>query len=189
MAGGLMTVELDRVVEQVLAGQTEAYREIIRLHERDVWAIAAAALQDRDATADLVQEVFVDAYVHLNRYERGRDFGVWLRSVARNLVREELRRRSRETRRLKIYRDHLAERYQDPSGAERHRALLTDAHRTCRRELPDHSREVLELRYLHSLTVPQIASKVGRSIEAVNQLLYRVRSILRECIAKKMVHA
>ena len=184
-----MTVEADRIVGEVLAGKTEAYREIIRLHEREVWGIAAAALQDRDATADLVQEVFLDAYVHLNRYERGRDFGVWLRSVARNFVREELRRRSRETRRLRVYREHLVERYQDHSSAERHRAQMSDAHRTCRRELPDHSREVLDLRYIHSLTVPQIASKVGRSVEAVNQLLYRVRSILRECITKKMVRA
>ena len=182
-----MTPDVDHLVEQVLAGQTEAYRELIRLFEKDVWTIVATMLHEREATADLVQEILVETYFHLNRYERGRDFGVWLRSIARNRVREELRRKSRETRRFQVYREHVSHRFEDHESAERRRSLLSEAHRTCRSQLPIHSLEVLDLRYVDSLSVPNIASKVGRSVEAVHQLLYRVRLLLRECIEKKLV--
>src|SRR5438477_9435842 len=99
-----MDLDVDRVVERVLKGEVEAYGEIVRRFQRDVWKIAAVALQERDATADLVQEIFVEAYFHLGRYQLGRDFGAWVRGVARNHVREGLRSRSRESRLLQSYR-------------------------------------------------------------------------------------
>lgn len=184
-----MASEVDQIVEQVLRGTIDAFEKIIELYERDVRRIAAALLENHEATADLVQEVFVSAYFHLNRYRIGEDFGVWLRSIARNLVRKELRNRSRETRRLQVYRDHLGERFSDDEAAERHHTLMAEAHQKCREELPPHSLEVLELRYGRSLSVQEIASRLGRSLEAIKQLLYRVRLILRECMEKRMVQA
>jgi RNA polymerase sigma-70 factor (ECF subfamily) len=181
--------ETDRIVAQVLAGQTDAYEEIIHLYESDVRRIVGVLFEDRGTTADLVQEVFVSAYFYLRRYERGRDFGLWIRSIARNRVRKEMRRRSREDRRLRYYRDHVARRFEDDGREDLHQSRLAEAHRRCREELPEHSGEILDLRYGRSLTVDQIASALGRSKEAVKQLLYRVRLLLRDCIGRRMAEA
>lgn len=184
-----MTFEADRIVERVLKGEIDAYGELVRLHQKDVWRIASAALQERDATADIVQEILVEAYFHLGRYQIGRDFGAWLRAVARNHVRELLRNRSRESRLLQSYRDRLAERLADAQAAEKHEAAIADAHRRCREELPRHSIQVLALRYDEDLSHQDIASRLGKSMEAVKQLLYRVHILLRDCIQKRMARA
>lgn len=180
-------MEADRIVERVLRGEVDAYGEIVRLHQKDVWKIASAALRERDATSDIVQEIFVEAYFHLGRYQLGRDFGAWLRAVARNHVREELRNKSRESRLLQSYRDRVAARLADAEVAEKHEASMADAHRRCREQLPRHSIQVLALRYDEDLSHQDIASRLGKSMEAVKQLLYRVHVLLRDCIQKRMV--
>lgn len=178
--------EVDGVIARVLAGQTEAYAEIIRLFQKDVWKVVAAMLHGRQITEDFVQQVFINAYVHLDRFEPGRDFGVWIKSIARNVVRENLRARAREGARLKAYRDHLAARFQDDEGAERRERELADAQAKCRETLPEQASRILELRYERSLSFEEIAGALGRSIEAVRQQLWRLRLTLRECIERRM---
>jgi RNA polymerase sigma-70 factor (ECF subfamily) len=187
MGNGMMAPCVDEIVKKVLEGDIDAFEEIIGRYERDVRRIAGALFQNRQTTEDLVQEVFVSAFSHLGRYRMGEDFGVWLRGIARNLVRTELRNRSRETRRLQLYRDQLADRLKDDQAAEQHHARMAEAHEKCREKLPAHSLEVLELHYGRSLNLQEVASRLGRSLEAVKQLLYRVRLLLRDCIEKKMV--
>lgn len=184
----MTTQDADRIVKEVLGGQVEAYGTLVDLHQADVWRIAAAALRDRESTADLVQQIFVEAYFSLERYRRGTDFRAWLRGIARNQVREHLRKHSRQARLLETYRGHLEERYRDPSADELDPALDA-AHRKCREQLPEPSAKLLALRYEHDLSHQDIASRLGRSMEAVKQLLYRVHLMLRDCIEKRMAQA
>jgi RNA polymerase sigma-70 factor (ECF subfamily) len=182
-----MSDDIDGVVRRVLRGEIDDYAEIVDRFQKDVWRIACVAIQERDATSDLVQEIFVEAYSHLGRYELGRDFGAWIRGVARNHVREMLRRRARESRLLQAYRKVLIERLGDSDTAERREEAMAEAHSRCREQLPEHSAQLLDLRYEHSLSHQAIAAKVGKSMEAVKQLLYRIHILLRDCIQKKLV--
>ncbi len=125
---GPATPEADRIVAGVLAGDTPAFAGLIRMYQESVWRIAASMLRDRDATESLVQQVFVDAYFHLDQYAPGTDFGAWVRTVARNRLRKELRSAGREDRRLAVYRERLAERLA-PMPARR----VTTRTRTSRR--------------------------------------------------------
>jgi RNA polymerase sigma-70 factor (ECF subfamily) len=181
-----MDSEADEIVAQVLLGKIDAFEKIIELYERDVRRVVGALLQNRGTTVDLIQEVFVNAYFHLDRFRRGEDFGVWLRSIARNLVRKELRTRSRETRRLQVYRDQLARRLSSDLAEERRLGLIAEAHKKCREQLPAHAAEVLDLRYDRALSMEEIASRLGRSLEAIKQLLYRARLLLRGCMENRM---
>lgn len=182
-----MSSSVDEIVQKILKGDIDAFEEIIERYERDVRRIAGALFQNRQATEDLIQEVFVNVYSHLNRYTLGEDFGVWLRAIARNLVRAELRNRSRETRRMQLYRDHLAHQLKDDQAAERDQARMAEAHEKCREKLPAHALEVLDLHYGRSLSLQEVAVRLDRSMEAVKQLLYRVRLMLRDCIEQRMV--
>ena len=184
----MTTQDADRIVKQVLGGQVEAYGTLIDLHQADVWKIAAAALRDRESTTDLVQQIFVEAYFSLQRYRGGTDFRAWLRGIARNQVREHLRKHSRHARLLETYRGHLEESTRDPSADELDPVLDT-AHRKCREQLSEPSAKLLALRYEHDLSHQDIASRLGRSMEAVKQLLYRVHIMLRDCIEKRMAQA
>ena len=145
---GPLTPEADRIVAEVLAGNTQAFADLVRLYQQDVWRIAAALLRDRDATENLVQQVFVDAYFHLDQYAPGTDFGAWIRTVARNRLRKELRTAGRDDRRLATYRARLAERLRaESAGARDDSDEYVAALRGCRQALPPRDAALVRLRY------------------------------------------
>ena len=122
-----MTITTESIIDRVLAGEIDAYGEIVRHYQHEIWRLVALALRDTATTEDLVQQVFVDAYFHLEQYEPGRDFGAWQRTVARNLVRKELRRGTRESRKFRAYHQHLLERLENDPENDEHHAELREA--------------------------------------------------------------
>ena len=56
----------------------------------------------------------------------------------------------------------------------------------CVEGLPAHERELIDLRYRDSGSVSQIARKLGRTVGAVSQALYRIRGSLMQCIEGKL---
>ncbi|MDY3552816.1 sigma-70 family RNA polymerase sigma factor [Gemmata sp. JC717] len=184
---GAATPEADRIVADVLAGHTPAFAALVRLYQESVWRIAAALLRDRDATENIVQQVFVDAYFHLDQYALGTDFGAWIRTVARNRLRKELRTAGREDRRLAVYRERLAERLRAESAAHRDDSdAYVVALRGCRELLTPREAAVLALRYERGLSFEAIASKQGQTPEAVQRMISRIRCRLRDCIQTKL---
>lgn len=172
-------------IDEVLRGRIEAYAEVVRAHQDEVWRIAAYALRDVSATEDLVQQAFVDAYLALGGYDPSRDFGAWLRTITRNLVRKEIRQSARERRRLGAYREVLVERLADDEAAERHEARLREALSRCREKLAPDASRAIELRYKKSLGFKEIAATLGRTVAATRQMLSRVRLTLRRCIEER----
>lgn len=176
-------------IQKVLAGDHEAYSTIVRQYQEEVWRIVAFALRSPAATEDLVQEVFVQAYERLDRYTPGTDLGAWLRTIARNRVRNELRRSSRENERLHRYRDHILEHWEEETPAGEREDRLRTALADCREKLPDASNQALELRYRQALDFGQIANQLDRTTAAARQLLQRARGTLRGCIEERMARA
>jgi RNA polymerase sigma-70 factor, ECF subfamily len=178
----------DSIVERVVAGEVEAFAEIIEQHQRSIWRIAAHALRDVAATEDLVQQVFVSAYFHLDQYQRGRDLGAWLRAIARNEVRKTLRQGQRDQSKLRRYYDWASTVLESDVASEQREAAVREALRRCREELAPVSAEALRLRYDQALDFEQIAALLSRTLVATRQLLSRTRLALRDCIEKRMAH-
>ncbi len=180
------TPEADRLVRQVLDGDTGAFAGLIRLYESDVWRIAASFLRDWSATESLVQQAFIDAYTHLDRYQLGTDFGAWVRTVARNRLRKEYRGASREEQRLAVYREQLAERARAEKPVHDDSEVYLAALRGCRAELPDDEAVILRLRYEKGLSFGAIAARRGLTPAAVQRAISRIRFRLRACIEGQM---
>lgn len=174
--------EADRLVGEVLAGNTPAYADLIRLYERDVWAIATTLVRDWGVTESLVQQTFIDAYTHLHSYQLGTDFGAWIRTLARNRLRKELRTLSREKQRLAVYQEQLAERLRAEEAARDDSDAYLAALRSCRAELPADEATILRLRYEKGLTFEAIASRRGTTPAAVQRAISRIRFRLRACV-------
>jgi RNA polymerase sigma-70 factor, ECF subfamily len=184
---GAATPEADRIVAEVLAGDTQAFAGLVRLYQDSVWRIAAAMLRDRDATENIVQQVFVDAYFHLDQYALGTDFGAWIRTVARNRLRKELRTASRDDRRLATYRARLLERMRAEAAYTRDDSdAYALALRGCRQLLPPRDAGLVRMRYEKGMSFEAIAEQQGQTPEAVQRMISRIRSRLRECIEQKI---
>ncbi|QDU25069.1 RNA polymerase sigma factor [Anatilimnocola aggregata] len=68
-AGGI-----DPLIRRVRGGETKSIAEVIRRFEQPVWWVVAAMLQDFDRSREMLQQVFVNAYLHLGEFQLGRDF-------------------------------------------------------------------------------------------------------------------
>ena len=178
--------EIDDIIDRVGRGETSAYAGIVRAYQHQIWRVAVFALQSREETEDLVQQAFVIAYRDLDRYQRGRDFGAWLRGIARNLVREHIRRRVREGRNYRSYHVHLAALGTEDASRDEREASLRKALGECRDELSDQARTAIELRYERALDFAAIADAIGRTVAGARQLLQRTRLQLRNCIQGKL---
>jgi RNA polymerase sigma-70 factor (ECF subfamily) len=56
----------------------------------------------------------------------------------------------------------------------------------CLRRLPDHQRQMVELRYRQQHSLQQVADRLERSLSAVTVALHRIRQSLARCIAERL---
>jgi RNA polymerase sigma-70 factor, ECF subfamily len=181
--------DTEALVRRVLAGDTDSYAAIVRRYEGEVWKVAAAMLGDRTATTNLVQQTFVNAYEKLEQYRPGHDFVRWLKGIARNLVREDLRKSERESRTMAAYRDYVVQLYADEGRSERHARELDRAMSDCRDCLHEEAARAVALHYEEGLSIEEVASAIARTVAATRQLLFRARVALRACVEKRLVPA
>ncbi|MBI2928013.1 MAG: sigma-70 family RNA polymerase sigma factor [Verrucomicrobia bacterium] len=181
----MQPTDTDQIVLRVLSGEIDAYAELVQRHQQAVWRVVAAMLLDTQQTEDLVQRAFIQAYQQLHRFRPGHDFGPWIKEIARNTVRQEIRRRAREEHRLELYYNHWLA-VADSAGASEGEDHLASALENCARQLPPASAQLLELRYERALSLGDIAAALGRTVEATRQQLARIRLALRDCISKQM---
>lgn len=143
-----------------------------------------------DSVDDLAQEAFMIAYRELDRFEPDQDFGKWLRGIARNLVRNELRRKARRGRLMdKHVTTHLlavSDSDHDEIGFE---AAEFHALRDCLELLPEKSRMLIGGRYFDEWNSSILADKFEMSATAVRLALMRIRRHLNNCIKERLSDA
>src|SRR5437660_10734685 len=62
----------------------EAFEELVRGHQHRVFAVAGGNLRRRDDVADIVQQVFQNAYDSLKRFHQRAAFSTWLYRITVN---------------------------------------------------------------------------------------------------------
>ncbi len=175
----------DDAVRRVLAGDTEAFADIVREHRADVWKVVVAMMGDEASSDALAQQTFINAYERLDQYRWG-DLARWLKAIARNLVRSEMRRRSREIERMRHYHDYMVALYEDDDRAEAHEHAMERAVASCRETMAPTAVRALTLYYDQGLVLADVAAAIGRSLVATRQLLFRARAAVRLCAERKL---
>lgn len=171
------------IVAAVRAGDVEPYALLVLRHQEAVRKVVAALLREWHQTEDIVQQVFIKAFFALDRFEKGRPFAPWVKEIARNEARQELRRQEREGRRLDFYGQHLLTEGLDDAG-DAGRARLEELLWRCRETLAPHVSEVIAQRYQLGRSFQEIAAQIGRTVEATRQMLSRARVALRDCVER-----
>ena len=81
------------IVSQVVGGQKDLFRLLIRQYERAVYGMGRSFFRNPDDASDFVQEVFIKAYRSLAQFEGRSRFSTWLYKIAYNTAVNELPRR------------------------------------------------------------------------------------------------
>ena len=136
---------------------------------------------DPDWVDDLAQEAFLAAYRDWDSFDGTRDFGRWIRGIASNLVRNEIRK---EARRRRILHTELTELLlgHPPEPTERSEPLAVDAVRECLEELAPTSRQIVLGRYRDGESASRLADRLQTSSANVRQMLVRIRRQIKRCV-------
>lgn len=178
-----MTVE--ELVRAAAKGNTLAFEELVRLHEKKVYALALRMCGSSEDAADAAQEAFLSAWRGLPSFRGEAGFATWLYRLTANAAIDHLRRTRRQRGDLSLEDGPLGLDAADSGpgpqeaaeGAELRRAVAAGLAR-----LSDDHRQVLVLRELQELSYEEIARMLDIDLGTVKSRISRARSALRRIL-------
>lgn len=157
---------------------------LVLKHRHEVLAYLYSVLGDYHAVEDVFQEVCLVAVQKAGDFEDGTNFAAWARVIARNKLREQLRKRSGILLNDEFFEG--LDRAFDEARARLDPDPRKEALRHCLSELQQGARQIVSLRYDQGLDPAAIAAQTGKSRAAVNSLLQRIRELLKECVERRL---
>jgi len=157
-------------IRDAASGDRDAFSRLYADYVRMVHAILLGRVPRRDVD-DLVQEVFLSAYVRLRELRDPAAFGGWLATIARNRATDYFR----QTR----------EQVELPEEIPGGEAIADDTMAVLDviRKLPEAYRETLLMRLVEGMTGAEIAARSGLTPASVRVNLHRGMKLLREKLA------
>lgn len=162
-------------------GNQTAWRRLIEVYGRRVYALAKSRCRDPELAEEVTQSVFATVATSLERggyQERGR-FEAWLFRIAMNRIRDEMRRRKRRAGTADP--EAMAAIACEPAPSVAEPGELR-AMRRAIEHLSDADREVIELRHHAQMSFKQIADLLGEPIGTLLARHHRALRKLREMI-------
>jgi RNA polymerase sigma-70 factor, ECF subfamily len=176
------------LVQSAKKGDVQAFEELVRRYDRNVFRIAQHITHNREDAEDVVQDAFLKAYSNLDQFQGQSKFYTWLVRIAVNEALMKLRRiKPGRTVSLdedvKTDEDSLPREVADwsPNPEQQYnQAELRDILTRTIQGLPMSFRTVFVLRDVEGLSTEETAEALDLSIPAVKSRLLRARLQLRE---------
>jgi RNA polymerase sigma factor (sigma-70 family) len=170
------------LVARCLVGNSEAFGQIVSRYQSLICSLTYSATGSLGESEDLAQETFITAWKHLRHLREAPKLRAWLCGIARNRIRNFLRREGREPIRKAETIDAEHESVAlEPIPAD-HAISKEEASILWRslERLPEVYREPLILFYREGESVERVAIELELSEDAVKQRLSRGRKLLAE---------
>jgi RNA polymerase sigma-70 factor (ECF subfamily) len=192
----------EQLLHQARAGDAPALGRLLEWYRAYLLVLARVQigrrLQGKVDASDVVQEAFLGAYRDFPQF-RGtteQEFLAWLRQVLASLLANLVRHYQGTQRRdVRLERQLAVELDQSSQALDRGlvAAQSSPSQQAVRREqsvllaqalarLPDEQRELLILRHLEGLTFPEVARRMGRTIDSVKKQWPRALASLRRLL-------
>jgi RNA polymerase sigma-70 factor (ECF subfamily) len=179
------------LVDRALAGDTEAFEDLVRRHECRVYRTAVALTGSAEDAEEALQDTFLSVYQHLSEFRRDSRFTTWLTRIAINAALHKIRRRRENVslddpeesaeafapRQFESWRDNPEQLY----ASEEMRRLVEEAILA----IPPAYRVVLVLRDVAEMDTVEAAEVLGLTIAALKSRLLRARLMVREALAAR----
>lgn len=178
----------EEIVPRILAGEGVLFELIMRRYNQRLYRVARSILRDEAEAEEVVQQAWVNAYLHLGQYQGQARFATWLTKIAVHEASARAQRRGRltsiESADMDSFpnektREALTSTRPDPerlaASGEMRRLLerLIDS-------LQPASRVVFMLREIEGLSTSETAECLGITPEAVKVRLHRGKTHLRK---------
>jgi RNA polymerase sigma-70 factor (ECF subfamily) len=179
-----------RDVARALAGDADAFSTLVARHGRRVHDLARRVLRDADEAEDVVQHAFFNAHRALARFDPRRPFRHWLLRIATNLCRNSLAARRLRPRAAGEDPDAPSPEREAPAPAgSAEGAAFSPTVREAIERLPEAYRLAVVLRYVHGMTVEDVAEVTDEPVATVKTHLHRARAELRATLSPPAAEA
>ncbi|MBN1256125.1 MAG: sigma-70 family RNA polymerase sigma factor [Planctomycetes bacterium] len=169
------------IVEAILAGDREAFGELVQRYGEALTATAYAHTGDREASRDIAQEVFIEAYRRLGTLAEPEKFAAWAHAICRNHAISWVRHRT--VQRQGLAREAEAQRQHAPGDQPPMAAIQNEEHlriMAAMEDMAENDRQIILLRYAGGLGRAETARMLGITPEAADKRLQRAVKKLRE---------
>ncbi len=164
-------------------GDQKAFTALVEIYQQTIYGYLRARLYDSAAAEDLCQETFLRCYQGREKLARATQVGPWLIGIARNLLREHVKRVSR--RREVAWTELCLELDQIVPDRTAHASDALQGLPTCLEALGPSAQQAIDLRYRAQLKMTEIAGLLRRSEGAVRLLVHRARLALKQCLENR----
>jgi RNA polymerase sigma-70 factor (ECF subfamily) len=174
--------QLPDLVELARNGDRDAFGELVRIHQHEVYTLAVRLVRDREMAADVTQEALVRAWRAMPKFRGDAKFTTWLHRITVNTA------WTHRTRRNKVRIDPIDSLPSDPPSAaiDPIRAGESAAARPRIEEalqaLSGSVRAVVVLKDIYDWSHAEIAEHLGITVTAAKVRLHRGRKDLRHML-------
>lgn len=176
----------DRVlVSQVLRGDRQAFRVLIKQHERLVSHMVARLIDQPEDREELCQDVFLKVYEKLNEFTFQSKLSTWIATIAYRHGINHLRKKKIATIDLPEEESKI-ERFiaTDDVAAELEDRQLDELVKELIEKLPVQYKAILTMYHVQEMSYPEIVEITGLPEGTVKNSLFRARQLLKEKVKK-----
>ena len=167
------------------AGDKRAFDLLVQRHKQPLFRFVRRYTGNDEESYDILQDVFISAWMALRRFERERSFAVWLRAIALNKCRDYSRRQNVRRRFLRFFAPaeepvEVARETGDREAAESERLRRLDQAIAA---LSTFYKEPLLLMLVGGLSQQQTAEQLHTTAKAIEMRVRRAKAKLAEALA------
>ena len=173
-----MRFEDEELVQHCLSGDADAFGVLVHKYQDMVYAYAYQKVRNDADAKDIVQEVFLRAYRHLDQLRRPHQFRTWLYTIMSNECKRWLARTARSRQRETGLEDAAeADLRVEPEYVEQSADWQVNLEQAIA-ELPEDNRVVVSMFYMSDCSLKEIGRFLGVSANTVKGKLHRARQQL-----------
>ena len=176
-------------IKQIIQGDRNIYRILVERYQPMVFRTCMGFVHNKDDADDLTQDIFIQVYQSLHTFKAESSFSTWLYRIAVNAALNKVRKTSKSflLQRLDaVFGSEKSKEYQlsasDTENPEN--ILMQSEHREwvqkALNSLPENQRTAIVLSKYDDLTQKEIAEILNTTEGAVEALIQRAKSNLRE---------
>ncbi len=175
----------EEIARQVQRGDIESFDLLINRYEEKILRYARKFLSDTEDIRDIVQEVFIKAYVNMKSFDASQRFSPWIYRIAHNEFVNALKKKSRMPMPFfdpdVLFPHPVAEETADSEANRKELKHMLDA---CLDTLSSKYRELLVLYYFEDMDYKEIAEVLHIPISTVGVRLRRAKALLRKMVTE-----
>ena len=176
----------DKLLRRAQKGDEAAFEELIKLHQKSVYAVCWRICRNEEDAMDAAQETFLAAWRGLEKFRGEAAFSTWLTRLAANASLDLLRKKKRSAQELSAESAEedgvqLISREPQPQEQIERQERIEEVQKALLM-LSDEHREVLILREMRELSYEEIAAALNISAGTVRSRISRGREKLREIL-------